>query len=316
MEAGTDSLQGQYTDSALITAETAALKAVLFQEHGHKKQLVVEAGHKLAQKYADDTSVVCARLQRCWAGLEITANYIQRCLPPEYKQQRHNPHGTGQPTTVTGEGGGGNRPDGGEGDDEALYPDDDDLGPSSPSASHNTPPTTHDDPAAQYWDATQDMLTAMSRAIRAMAAATARSPEEASAAHAAITTMNSHTPKQFLAEIREATASAQGMAALQDGRQKYSTAMKITLKTLYLFLAYEHVAGMLYGARPHGAKWMSKIDHDPEIHTLMERAGKCPSCGWDQAVWYEKAREAQRMMRKVPPIPPRGGKKEEVGTAG
>ena len=103
----------------------------------------------------------------------------------------------------------------------------------------------------------------------------------------------------FIRLLQEFRATAKSMQSLHDLRQKFSTAMKLNLRLLFLTHSYDHISTKLNGRKHHGGKWMSTIDHSESLQ-LLEKLIKCPKCGFNSERWKEKFRYNQEAGLPIP----------------
>ena len=73
-------------DAKLIRAETTELQEIMDYHSKRKKELILSAAEKLANKY-DNKSIIGNKLVKAWEDLDISKRYILLNLPPEYKRE-------------------------------------------------------------------------------------------------------------------------------------------------------------------------------------------------------------------------------------
>ena len=265
-------------DSVLIRHITSELEDITTYHADRKSTLILDAAKILAEKY-NDKSIICSKLQKEWGKLDISKSYISLQLPPEYKR----PYAKPEPPTET--------------------------------------------ELTQYLTRLADILEAHAKIYKEFRRMARENKEVAlQIEHELRNVHYSHDVKrraeyldgilwdmknqmsnirQFselleLAKILQSECHA--INSLTDPREKYSTAWKLTLKLVFIFRSYGGVASMLSKSKKHAAKWLSSVDHDPELDKIIRNTARCPSCGWDYATYLEKAKYAEKHMLNIPKI--------------
>ena len=265
-------------DSVIIQHITSELKDITTYHAERKSTLIVDAAKLLADKY-EDKSVICSKLQKEWSKLDISKSYISLQLPAEYKR------------------------------------------------SYSKPELPNETELSQYLTRLEDILLAHAKIYREFRRMALADDDVASAMKEEIMHVHySHGIKEraayidsvmrdinsqmsnagqfseLLEVIKILQSECHAINSLTDPREKYSTAWKLTLKLVFIFRSYGGVASMLSESKKHAAKWLSTVDHDPELSKIINNTAKCPSCGWNFATWLEKAKYAEKHMLRIPKI--------------
>ena len=291
-------------DDVLIRSEIERLDEILSKEDKYKRELILKAADKLAMKYQDNTTVVCAKLHalicrdkttRAPDGeiisrthARVSKGYVNEILPKKYKRKY-------------------------ELQEQSLSASDDDP-------DDDTPINSAEEALAWLFDIYKDAASvAKSHLADMQQLRRSENPQDQKLYKEMVSDFediisHKNLEKTFkllqkqISEIRDLTqfvemlknlkTSVKANKNLLDGRQKFSTAMKMHLQILFVTESYDHIASTLTG-KPHGAKWLSQIDRDKSISKLNEII-KCPKCGLNANKWIEKAKENQKRCMDLP----------------
>ena len=267
-------MEESINDAVLILNETKELKDLANLNDEKKSDIILRAARKLEDKY-DDHSVIAAKLKRAWKDINISPTYIRAILPEQY----HRPYTTPadrqkiKPTDM-----------------EKFCMDIKSLLNNASKLWGQFATRLHDD----YVHGRAETIIYDQNAMR-QDAETA-SEELIGQIEKIIDT------KSLNGLTKELNHDYNAIRSLLDERQKFSVSWKLTIKLLLLWRSFDGVAKLLVNSKKHGAKWLSKIDHDPELEDFFRHAGHCPKCNWDWTRYMEKAHIAQKHLRKVPKL--------------
>ena len=279
-------------DDVIIRIEMAELEAMAEEQDSRKRDLVLAAAEKLAEKYAGDTTVVSAKLQALLSNDRrigdrkiygtVSKSYISDILPPEYKRAYAVP----EPR-----------------DDTPLNAMEEMLARAA-------------DLAKSIGVIMQDTLTELQDLRQSGRPGDFELYEKAIASATEIMTHEFHAKMMedlrrqlstigqlgdFVAFLKNMEVEVAALRRLADKRHKFSTAAKILLRMVFTFRSYDHVASTLSDARRYGGKWLSAINRDPELSRFLKSV-RCPHCKFDFEKWIEKAKLAQECGIDMPPI--------------
>ena len=289
-------------DDVLIRSEIEKIDDLINAQEKTKRELIISAADKLAMKYQDDQTVICAKLQGILCRDKITKNadgeiissvyaraskqYVREILPEKYKRT----YKTRNDSASTGP----------ENDDTPANEIEEALAWMAEiyeNAASVAKSNLADLQELRNSDSSDDHLLykEMSDTFREIIshANMVKTFKFMQKQIAEIRDM-----KEFVLFLKDLNTSVKSTKNLNDKRQKFSTAMKMHLQIMFVTESYDHVASKLTG-KPHGAKWLSKIDRDGAIKKLNEIL-KCPNCGLNANKWIEKAKENQNACIDLP----------------
>ena len=265
-------------DSVIIQHITNELKEITTYHADRKSVLIKDAARLLAEKY-DDTSVICAKLQKEWKDIDISKSYISLQLPEEYKRVYSKPE---QPTETQLT--------------QYLARLEDVL-------------TAHAKIYREFRKAAiadEDVAHAMQDEIMEVHYSH-NVKERAAYVDAQLNELRSQMSNignfsELVEVVKILQSETHSINSLTDPRVKYSTAFKLTLKLVFLFRSYGGVAKMLSSSKRHAAKWLSAVDDDEQLKRIIEKTACCPSCGWSFATYLERAKYAEMHALPIPKI--------------
>ena len=250
MDAGT-------IDAKLIRAETNELQEIMEYHSKRKKELILSAAEKLAEKY-DDTSVIGNKLVKAWEDLDISKRYILLNLPPEYKREYTKEKVT--PNQVSN-----------------LFAELRKLCLDMANMYGTWSKKTLEKPLAE----TVEKIIIDFHQIHEHAEIALK---ELINDLCKITQFNQL--QEFVKIHREEVVA---MRELLDDRVKFTQSWLLTLKMILLYKSYDHVASMLVYKKKYGAKFQSQKDKDKTLEKILTSAGHCPKCDWDWQNWMQRA---------------------------
>ncbi len=249
-----------------------------------KSVIILSAAEKLASKYADNPTVICSKLQKIW-GARVSRAYIYDTLPETYKRAYKvapKPAKDDSPQTTFQE----------------LMVRLADASRVQADTFDSILKQCQEDP-----DLEKELTADLEKIIKDFHNNFDANVKEQARALSKIRHLAG-----FIDLVKDLELQVDACKNLVDRRRKFSTAVKLTLKMMIIYKSYNDIATSLNLKRKFGAKWISHIDHDKTLQKLITHTSCCPSCGWNYAVWLEKAASDQRLGFEIEPIPTLGQK--------
>ena len=293
-------LSGVAADAVICSDELnqmADLDATLISK---KKEIILAAAQKLQDKYADDTSIICAKVQKLFARdrvagsrtvyASVSRRYVASVLPANFKRS----YNTGDTGTRT---------DDIEDEDDTPANLTEELMQLFADLFGSTAGLARD---------TLDQLQELRRSDSAedQAAYTkAMGDIQHILTHKGLAALLKSTQKQMctIAQLSDALDFLKQMqidvAAVKkmyDRRVKFPTATKLLLRMIFVHHSFAEVAAKLSLPKKYGAKWLAAINKDENLRRFSELTS-CPSCGLQFERYIEAAYQAQQKGLPDPP---------------
>jgi len=261
-------------DAVIIRDETKELKDVTILHDEKKRDLIIRAAGKLAEKY-EDKSVICSRLQKEWRDINISQTYIKQTLPDEYKRDYTKKEIKTEDVTEAQE----------------YLKELEDIHLAQAKLLHEYRRVAESRPELD------DQISQILADVKQMKRDIGDAVDEVK-----LQMDDSVHYLQISEWLKSIQTECHAINTLVDCRQHFTTAWKFSLKLIFNFKSHNHVATLLANSKKNSAKWLSDIHKDEETAHLFRTVGKCPRCDWDWTLWWEKAKYALANGRKMPLI--------------
>ncbi len=262
-------------DEVLIRTEIEAMDEVSTR----KGAIIIQAAEKLATKYQNNPTVICGKLQKIW-GTKISRAYIYQVLPPTFRREyKQAPKETAADIPKTAF--------------QELLTRLADASREQAQVFDSINQQCQDDP-----DLEKELTADLEKTIGDFHTNFDAKVKELAGRLSKIRHL-----KGFIDLVKDMELEVDACKNLVDKRRKFSTALKLTFKIMIIYKSYNDIATSLNLKRKFGAKWISHIDHDKNLQQLITHTSCCPACGWDYALWLEKAASNQKLGFDIDPIP-------------
>ena len=263
-----------YPDSVIIANETDELKSLIKVNHIRKSELILSAAKKLEESnYPNNTHVIAAKITKVWAKMDIHPDTIQKALPDKYKRAYKKPQPI-KPTEL-----------------QSIFLELKSVFLQAGKLYGSYASKIENDPKIK-----EIVLQELNNVHN-----------HEKYAKLAIKELMDRIKKiidfkSLYYFIQKLGIECEAIERLMDERQKFPLAWKFNLKILMIIVSYNHLATLLVDHKKNGAKWLSKIDSNPNIEKLFQSCYSCPACNWDGRLYYEQLKIAMDKDMAIPEI--------------